>query len=118
MGPPAFFGIIPDFSGGGWNSPVTNQPAWVAGNGRAQCTHLISDQYSTLFASAGHDDKTVRLWDAANGEVVSTLRGNAAVEGVAFSPDSKILATFETAIDANGESIASPDSGFHFFGAR
>jgi WD40 repeat protein len=73
---------------------------------------------STLFASAGHDDKTVRLWDAANGEVVSTLRGNAAVEGVAFSPDGKILATFETAIDANGESIASPDSGFHFFGAR
>jgi WD40 repeat protein len=71
-----------------------------------------------LFASAGYDDKTVQLWDAANGEVVSTLRRNAAVEAVAFSPDGKVLATFETAVDASGETITSPENGFHFFGVR
>jgi hypothetical protein len=40
------------------------------------------------------------------------------VEAVALSPDGKVLATFETAIDANGETITSPENGFHFFGAR
>ncbi len=71
-----------------------------------------------LLASAGCDDKTVRLWDAATGEEVFTLQRNAAVEAAAFSPDGKVLATFETAIDANGESITSSESGFHFFGVR
>jgi WD40 repeat protein len=73
---------------------------------------------STLFASAGYDDKTMRLWDAANGEALFTLRRNAAVEVVAFSPNGKVLATFETAVDTNGENVTSPENGFHFLGVK
>jgi len=71
-----------------------------------------------LLASAGYDDKTVRLWDTASGQAIFTLQRDEAVEAVAFSPDGKLLATLETAIDANGESIASPESGFRFWGVR
>ena len=71
-----------------------------------------------LLASAGYDDKTVRLWDTASGQAIFTLQRDEAVEVVAFSPDGKLLATLETAIDANGESIASPDNGFKFWGVR
>ena len=44
-------------------------------------------------ASAGADT-TVRLWDAATGNEVHTLRGHAGrVAGVAFSPDGRRLAS-------------------------
>ncbi len=72
----------------------------------------------TLLASAGYDDRTVRLWDASNGQSVLTLRRDAAVETVAFSPDGRLLATLEMAVDANGDSIASRDNGLHFWGVR
>jgi WD40 repeat protein len=72
----------------------------------------------TLLAPAGYDDKTVRLWNAANGQSVFTLQRNNAVEAVAFSPDGKMLATLETAVDASGGSIMSPEGGFRFWGVR
>lgn len=71
-----------------------------------------------LLASAGYGDKTVRLWDAATGQAVFALQRDNAVESVAFSPDSRILATLETAVDVAGESIASADNGFRFWGSR
>lgn len=71
-----------------------------------------------LLAPAGYDDKTVRLWNAANGQSVFTLQRNNAVQAVAFSPDGKILATLETAVDASGGSIMSPEGGFRFGGVR
>ena len=71
-----------------------------------------------LLASAGYDDRTVRLWDTTNGKLVYTLQRDNAVEAVAFSPDGKLLATLETAVDASGESVTSTDNGFRFWGLR
>jgi WD40 repeat protein len=71
-----------------------------------------------LLALAGYDDKTVRLWNAANGQSVFALQRNNAVDVVAFSPDGKILATLDAAVDASGGSIMSPEGGFQFWGVR
>jgi len=39
------------------------------------------------------NDKTVKLWDAATGRELFTLRGHTdSVDGLAFSPDGRILA--------------------------
>ena len=46
-----------------------------------------------MMATASHD-QTTKVWDAANGEELLTLRGHAlSVYGVAWSPDGKRLAT-------------------------
>ena len=46
-----------------------------------------------LLATAS-DDKTARLWDPATGKHLRTLTGHGgAVEGVAFSPDGRLLAS-------------------------
>ncbi len=72
----------------------------------------------TLLASTNYDDKTVRLWNTPNGQPVFTLQRNAAVQGVACSPDGQLLAMLETAANANGDTIASADNGIHFWGVR
>ena len=44
--------------------------------------------------ATGSDDRTVKLWDAATGQELLTLKGHSdAVPSVAFSPDGKRLAT-------------------------
>ena len=43
-----------------------------------------------LIASASWD-KTIKLWDAASGKLVSTLRHQNGVNSIAFSPDSRTL---------------------------
>ena len=44
--------------------------------------------------ASGGEDNTVKLWNAATGEAVSTFRGHTSwVSRVAFSPDSKSLAS-------------------------
>ncbi|MBO9322666.1 MAG: WD40 repeat domain-containing protein, partial [Roseiflexus sp.] len=40
------------------------------------------------------DDKTVRLWDVASGQLVRTLEGHTdEVTSVAFAPDGRLLAS-------------------------
>jgi WD40 repeat protein len=48
---------------------------------------------SALLATAGKDDKTVRIWDAAAGRLVRALPHSADVQACRFSPDGRLLAT-------------------------
>ena len=44
--------------------------------------------------ASASDDRTVKLWDAATGQELLTLKGHtASVNSVAFSPDGKRLAS-------------------------
>ena len=46
------------------------------------------------WVASGSSDKTVKLWDAATGEVVRTLSGHSyGVNSVAFSPDGRWVAS-------------------------
>ena len=53
-------------------------------------------------ASAGHD-RTVKVWDAATGQEILTLKGHTGLcQSVAFSPDGKRLASASCGSDGEG----------------
>ncbi len=60
----------------------------------AESTHAIVFSSDGKYLAGGNDDTTARIWDAKTGKDIHVLKrhwGN--VNAVAFSPDSKILAT-------------------------
>ena len=72
--------------------PPARRCAPSAGIPGRSCGVAYSPDGRTL-ASASRDH-TVKLWDAATGQVVRTLRGHAEpVHGVAFSPDGRRIAS-------------------------
>ena len=54
----------------------------------------VAFSYNSKLLALGAVDKTVRLWDAATGRALQTLKGHSSgVSSVAFSPDSNLLST-------------------------
>ncbi len=54
---------------------------------------------AVAFSRDGHtltslsNDKTIKLWNVADGSLLSTLEGNSSIYSVAFSPDGRTLAS-------------------------
>ena len=65
---------------------------WVAHAGK-KVSHLAHSPDGKWLASTSYDG-TARVWDAESGREVATLRGHQGnVQGLAFSPNSRLLAT-------------------------
>jgi WD40 repeat protein/tRNA A-37 threonylcarbamoyl transferase component Bud32 len=71
---------------------ATGKPRWDSPLPIAQVESAALSLDRTLLAS-GHGDGTIRLWIAANGELVRSLLSEGTIYGVSFSPDGRTLAT-------------------------
>jgi RNA polymerase sigma factor (sigma-70 family) len=72
------------------------------------CMAFSSDGKSMV---SGSDDKTIRFWDVATGQQVRQIPHNKGVGKIAWSPDSKLLASIDqTKESSQGGSAWYPDS--------
>jgi WD40 repeat protein len=76
-----------------WDLTKNKQKAILKGDHTSWLAALTFSPDSKLIATAS-DDKRARVWDAATGKVLATLKGHTGtVNGVAFGPDGQSLLT-------------------------
>jgi WD40 repeat protein len=52
----------------------------------------VASSFDSRLLATGGDDQTARIWDASDGHLLASIRHEAAVRGVAFSPQDRTLA--------------------------
>lgn len=73
---------------------VSANVVWMAAGGHEQSIRSVAHSPDGLFLASGSADRTVRIWDATDGELPRTLTGHTnQVAAVAYSPDGQLLAT-------------------------
>ncbi len=85
----------PRFRGWEWNYLERRyQQTLLHAHGHLASVYAVAYSPDGKRLASGSYDRTVKVWDAATGEEVRTLRGHAkAILGVAFSPDGRRLAS-------------------------
>jgi len=74
-----------------WSPSTTNKPLQRLHGHQKQVNHIVFSPDGLLLASAGFDN-LIKLWSAADGSFIATLKGHVGpVYMVAFSADSRLL---------------------------
>jgi WD40 repeat protein len=73
---------------------VTMNQRELALLGHKKAVNMLAFSPNSRVLATASDDKTLKLWDASNGQLISTLTGHeGGVYDLRFSPDGQTLAT-------------------------